>query len=246
MSVQKAKGTFVVTGAGRGLGASLAVAAANDGYNVAILSRTESDLLKVKNQIDSQKQNCKCTIHVCDLTNESEVNSAFIDIKKEHESITVLVNNAATWTGGKTVEELSTDDLKNSLDLNFYSAFLPTQASLKIWRERKSDDLCIINIGATASKRGGNKTAAFAIAKSSLRILSESLAKELGKEGVHVGHLIIDGLIANERTKKLNPNTSADSFIPPESIANTIINVANQDRGCWTFEWEVRPYNEKW
>ena len=113
--------------------------------------------------------------------------------------------------------------------MNFYSAFFPIQESLKIWREKKSNDLCIINIGATASKRGGNKTAAFAIAKSSLRILSESLSKELGKEGVHVGHLIIDGLIANDRTKNLNPNASEDSFIPPKSIAKTILSVANQD-----------------
>lgn len=106
--------------------------------------------------------------------------------------------------------------------------------------------LTIINVGATASTRGGVQTSPFSVAKSALRIYSQSLAKELGPEGVHVAHLIIDGLIDNERTKGLNPNSPPENFINSVSIAKSIIHVVEQDKSCWTFEWDVRPYNEKW
>ena len=241
---KQSNSAFVVTGAGRGLGAAIAEEAAELGYPVALIARTKSDLEKVQSEVE--KQGIKCSIHVCDLSSEESVASAFKEISDQHGSIRALVNNAATWTGGVSVEDLSTNDLKKSLDLNFFSAFYPIKETLKIWRSGRQEDLCIINIGATASKRGGANMSPFALAKSSLRILSESMARELGKDGVHVGHLIIDGLIDNERTRNLNKNASDDSFIPPGNFAKSILSVVEQDRSCWTFEWEVRPYNEKW
>jgi hypothetical protein len=72
------------------------------------------------------------------------------------------------------------------------------------------------------------------------------LAKEAGPNGIHVAHLVIDGLIDNPRTRKLNPNVPADHFINPVSIAKSILAIVAQEKSCWTFEWEVRPYNEKW
>jgi NAD(P)-dependent dehydrogenase (short-subunit alcohol dehydrogenase family) len=106
--------------------------------------------------------------------------------------------------------------------------------------------LTIINAGATATLRGNPKVAAFAIAKSSLRIFSQSLAREMGPQGVQVAHVIIDGLLDNERTRSLNPNLQDDGYIQLQPAARSILDIACQERSCWTFEIDIRPFNEKW
>ena len=137
---KQSNGAFVVTGAGRGLGATIAEESAKLGYPVALIARTKSDLEKVQSEVENH--DIKCSIHVCDLSSEESVASAFKEISVQHGSVRALVNNAATWTGGVSVEDLSTSDLKRSLDLNFFSAFYPIKETLKIWRSGREEDLC--------------------------------------------------------------------------------------------------------
>jgi NAD(P)-dependent dehydrogenase (short-subunit alcohol dehydrogenase family) len=244
--MKKSKGVFVITGAGRGLGRSLAVEAIADGYPVALLARTRSEIESLREELAKNKEGIQVSAHVVDLTDSAAVQNTFEEVEKTHGSIATLVNNAATWTGGKQVKDLTREDLERSLALNFFSAFNPTREVLAHWEKLPADGRTIINVGATASLRGGKGTSAFCVAKGALRSLSQSLAKEAGPNGIHVAHLVIDGLIDNPRTRKLNPNVPADHFINPVSIAKSILAIVAQEKSCWTFEWEVRPYNEKW
>ena len=84
------KKTALVTGAGKGIGKASAIALAEAGADLIILSRTKSDLDKVKKQIVKLKRNCQ--IYVCDVSNYDEVKSVFKEIKK----IDILINNAGT------------------------------------------------------------------------------------------------------------------------------------------------------
>jgi hypothetical protein len=68
----------------------------------------------------------------------------------------------------------------------------------------------------------------------------------LWPENIHVAHLVIDGLIGNQRTKALNPNAAETQFIDMRCLANNILQVIEQERSCWTFEWDVRPFDESW
>ena len=81
--------------------------------------------------------------------------------------------------------------------------------------------------------------------QSSLRILTQSLARELGPKGVHAVHLVLDGLIDNERTRKLNPHAKDENYMKMRAIAKTIYELITQDRSAWTQELDMRPYTEK-
>ncbi|MCX6124803.1 MAG: SDR family oxidoreductase [Proteobacteria bacterium] len=188
----------------------------------------------------------KFSIHSVDLADAIATQKTFLEIEKTHGTIGALVNCMATWIPRKKAAELQLEDFDKSLRLNFFSAVNATRETLQLREKNKTNPLAIINMGATASIRGGIQTSPFCAAKSALRSYSQSLAKELGPEGIHVAHLIIDGLIDNERTKGLNPDARPENFIDSASLAKSIIHVVEQDKSCWTFEWDVRPYNEKW
>ena len=97
--------------------------------------------------------------------------------------------------------------------------------------------------GATASIRGGAKFAAFASAKFALRGLAQSLAREFGPQGIHVAHVLIDGLIWGPPARDLH-GAEQINCISPESIAKTYMGLIEQDSSCWTHEVDIRPYKE--
>lgn len=103
--------------------------------------------------------------------------------------------------------------------------------------------------GATASLRGGSGFSAFASAKFALRALSQSIARELGPQGIHVAHFIIDGAIDTAFIKENFPEAYAlkekDGILSPEKIADSYWFVHSQHRSAWTHELDLRPYMEK-
>lgn len=239
-------GVVIIAGASKGLGCELAHRACNLNYPVALIARNHENLIKIKNTLETNHPDSLVSIHATDLTNKQETQKTFNDIASTHKLIRALVNCAATWTGGKTVKQLSADDMEQSLQLNFFTAFNSIKALLDLSDDALQKPLSIINIGATASLRGSKNCSAFAVAKGALRQLSQSLARELWPQNIHVAHLIIDGLIANTRTKALNKDLKNDQFINMTSIADSILQTIQQERSCWTFEWDVRPFNENW
>jgi NAD(P)-dependent dehydrogenase (short-subunit alcohol dehydrogenase family) len=102
--------------------------------------------------------------------------------------------------------------------------------------------------GASASLRGRPQFTAFAAAKAGLRMVSQSLARELGPQGLHVAHVIIDGLIDGERAREVAQSAverrGADGLLRPEAIAETFYQLHQQPRSAWTHEIDLRPFNE--
>ena len=238
-------GVVIIAGATKGLGREIAVQAYNLNCPLALIARNMEDLERLRLEVE-RPDGPLISVHAVDLTDATRTSNVFKEIAKKHKKVFALVNCAATWTGGRKVKELSANDMLNSLQLNFFSAFNPIQSMLSLPVDILQKPASIINVGATASLRGSKSCSAFAVAKGALRQLSQSLARELGSEDVHVAHLIIDGLIDNPRTRKLNLNVENDKFINPTSIANSILHVIFQEKSCWTFEWDIRPFNESW
>ena len=98
--------------------------------------------------------------------------------------------------------------------------------------------------GATAALRGRAGFAPLAMAKASLRMLGQSLAREFHPQGIHVVHVIVDGQIETPRLRVREPSRSKERTIPPEAIADKIICTLKQPRGAWTHEIDVRPHLE--
>jgi NAD(P)-dependent dehydrogenase (short-subunit alcohol dehydrogenase family) len=104
----------------------------------------------------------------------------------------------------------------------------------------------IIFIGATASRRGGAKTAAFASAKAAQRSLAESLARSLGPSGIHVSLIIIDGIVDEPSVRTKLADKLDSFFVKPDDIADTAVMLTRQKPSAWTFELEARPFGETW
>jgi len=104
----------------------------------------------------------------------------------------------------------------------------------------------IVFIGATASRRGGARSAAFASGKAAQRSLAESMARHLWPAGIHVSLIIIDGVIDLERTRQRMPDKPDAFFLQAADIAETVWQTTQQNRSAWSFEVEARPYQETW
>jgi short-subunit dehydrogenase len=104
--------------------------------------------------------------------------------------------------------------------------------------------------GATASLRGANGFAAFAGGKAALRALAQSMARELAPKGLHVAHVVIDGLIdtafAREHFAQRVADGGPDSILSPDHIADAYWWLHQQPRDAWTFELDLRPSVERW
>ena len=108
----------------------------------------------------------------------------------------------------------------------------------------------ILFTGATASVRGGIGFAAFAGAKHGLRALAQSMARELGPQGIHVAHVVIDGAIDTEFIRANFPERAAlkgrEGILDPEAIAEAYWQLHTQPRSAWTHEMDLRPWIETW
>jgi NAD(P)-dependent dehydrogenase (short-subunit alcohol dehydrogenase family) len=101
-------------------------------------------------------------------------------------------------------------------------------------------------IGATASRRGVAKTAAFAPAKAAQRSLAESMARYLWPAGVHVALIVVDGVVDLPRTRQMMPAKPDSFFVRPDDVADIAFQLTRQKPSAWSFEVEARPSSENW
>ncbi|KAF7986680.1 hypothetical protein HWV62_20184 [Athelia sp. TMB] len=156
-------------------------------------------------------------------------------------------------TGGEPFLELTAEEIQESVNTNIIAAFAFAREAITLFKGLELDDKgkrgTLLFTGATASLRGNTTTSAIAAGKFGVRALSQSLAKEFGKENIHVAHAIIDGGILTGRARSYVPQEkleNPDALLNPESIGNSYLYLVNQDRSAWTWELDLRPAHEKW
>lgn len=129
-----------------------------------------------------------------------------------------------------------------------FGGFLAGREAAKAMLPRRRGT--ILFTGATASLRGGIGFAAFAGGKHALRALAQSMARELGPQGIHVAHVVIDGGIDTPFIREMFPERYAlknqDGILNPDAIAENYWNLHCQQRSAWTHELDLRPWMEKW
>jgi len=232
----------VVIGVGPGIGNAVAIKFASQGYSVALVSRTKSKLELI--QADIEKAGGKAITVVADASNEASLRSAFSTIRSSLGHPEVLVYNvAASPVPKKGILELTVEKLENDWKLDCLGAFIASNEVLDSMQKNKKGT--IIFTGATASLRGGSGFAAFAIGKFGLRALSQSMAREVGPNGVHVAHVIVDGLVDLAHTKEF-VKLPEEHWIKPAAIAEQYWNLHQQPPNAWTQELDIRPNVEKW
>jgi NAD(P)-dependent dehydrogenase (short-subunit alcohol dehydrogenase family) len=234
----------VVVGVGEGLGYALGQRFAAAGYQVALAARSAERLERLAEAImESGGQAFALPTDACE---ERAVMQLFETLENEHGPVEVAVFNA----GGifrSPIAELPSDMFETMWRINCYAGFLVGREAARRMAPRAKGT--ILFTGATASLRGGAQFAAFAAAKSGLRAVAQSMARELGPQGIHVAHVVIDGMIDTPAARGRFPERAAtlgeDGMLAPEAIAETFFRIHEQPRSAWTFETDLRPWAEK-
>jgi NAD(P)-dependent dehydrogenase (short-subunit alcohol dehydrogenase family) len=231
------KPVCVVVGVGPGNGAALGRRFHAEGYAVALLARSADLIDALASELSGAKA------YACDVTDEASVDRTFSSIAAEMGPVEVLVYNAGSGVWG-TVEELTAKDFEQSWRVNTLGAFLTSKQVVASMKSRRRGS--IVFIGATASRRGNVKTAAFAPAKAAQRSLAESMARHLWPAGIHVAVVIVDGVVDLPRTRKMMSDKPDSFFVNPAELAESVLQVTKQPRSVWSFEVEARPFGERW
>lgn len=227
----------VITGVGAGNGASFSRRFTREGYKVVMLARNIAYLETLATEIPGS------VAMECDVRDPAAINSVFARIHEEIGTVDTLVYNAGAgeWA---SIMETSLDGMQSSWATNALGLVACAQEVIPSMTEKGEGNIMVI--GATASLRGGAQSTAFASAKAAQRSVAQSMARDLGPKGIHVGYLIIDGIIDIERTRERFPDRADDLFMQPDAIADSVYAMTQQDRSAWAFEIDLRPYGEKW
>ncbi|MFB2875619.1 SDR family NAD(P)-dependent oxidoreductase [Floridanema aerugineum] len=225
--------TALIIGAGSGLSASIARLFAAEGMTIALAPRQVDKLSTLSEEIGAAS-------FICDASKPDEVNELFNQVEQKLGVPTVVVYNPSLRIPGALIE-LDPIEVAKSLEITAYGGFLVAQAAAK--QMLKLGSGAIFFTGASASVKGYPRSAPFAMGKFALRGLAQSIARELAPQNIHVAHFVIDGVIRS--ATRLEPPDKPDSFLDPDAIAQTYLNILRQPRSAWTYEVELRPWVEK-
>jgi NAD(P)-dependent dehydrogenase (short-subunit alcohol dehydrogenase family) len=235
-------GISLVVGVGPGLGAALARCFADAGMEVAVAAR---DCRKLKGLVDEvEARGLRSRAFDCDVTDEKDVATLFERVEADLGRPELVVYNAGAFVPAG-IMEIAAADFERCWRVGCFGGFLVGQAAARRMTAPTRGGVpggTIVFTGATASLRGGARFANLAVGKFGLRALAQSMARELGPSGVHVAHVIVDGIIASARS---GGQTAEESRLDPDAIAANYLMLHRQPRSAWTHELDLRPWVEK-
>ncbi len=239
--------TAVVAGVGppQGLGAAIARRFAREGFRLTIIGRSPE---KVEATVaDLRARGTRVEAVVGDVTDEALVRRAVAGADAADAPLEAALFNA----GGNWPQSFLAMDqafLESMWRVNALAGFFFAKAAIEVMLPRQRGVL--IFTGASGSMRGRANFGGFAQAKAALRALAQSAAREFGPQGIHVGHVVVDGAIDGDRINTFLPDLKAsrgpDGLLAPDAIAENYWTLFCQPRSAWTHELDVRPWSESW
>ncbi len=236
---------ILVVGAGDATGGAIARRFAREGYIACVTRRTADKLAPLVERIRAEGG----IAHPfgSDARVEDDVVKLVGHIEREIAPIDVAVFNIGAnvrFDVTATTERV----YRKVWEMGALAGFLMGREVAKVMLPRGRGT--ILFTGATASVRGSAGFSAFAGAKHALRSLAQTMARELGPQGIHVGHVIIDGAIDTQFIKENFPERYAlkdqDGILSPDAIADNYWHLHQQPRSAWTHELDLRPWMERW
>lgn len=241
------QGAALIIGAGDATGGAIARAFARDGLTACITRRPRNldSLSGLVQQIEAEGG--KARAFGVDAR-EEEATIALVDqIEAEVGLLEVCVFNiGANVRFGIT--ETTSRVYQKVWEMAAFSGFLAGREAARVMRPRGRGT--ILFTGATAGVRGRDGFSAFSGAKHALRALAQSMARELGPQGIHVAHVVIDGAIDSQFIRETLPDAddrrARDALLVPDEIAKNYVWLHHQHRSAWTHELDLRPWCETW
>jgi NAD(P)-dependent dehydrogenase (short-subunit alcohol dehydrogenase family) len=227
----------VIVGVGGALGPALVQLLSAKGYSLVGISRSG----KFESIGVDPRQPEPLEIFAGDVVDPNFMQATQAKIVANYGEAEVLIYNAHQLLIS-SFADTSSDQFEQLWRSNVFGAFLAAKAFIPSML--KSEKGTIIFSGATGSIRGSAKFSAFAASKFALRGLGQSLAREYAPLGIHVAHVVIDGLIWGDKARDFH-KVQRDQCIEPEQVAKTYINLIEQDPSAWTQELDLRPRGGK-
>ena len=237
----------LIVGAGDGVGSAIARAFAKEGLAVCI-TRRPRHLDKLEALVASiEADGGQAHAYGVDARDEAEMIALIDRIEAEVGPLQVVVFNIGANVRFPVVE--TTAQVYSKVwEMAALAGFFTGREAARVMAPRGKGT--ILFTGATASTRGGAGFSAFAGAKAALRQLAQSLAREMGPQGIHVAHVVVDGMIDGTFARSIAPDIQTllddDAILKPAEIAKNYVWLHNQQRSAWTFELDLRPWKETW
>lgn len=234
---------ILVVGAGDATGGAIAKRFAREGYVACVARRNADKLGALVTDIEAAGGTARA--FGCDARVEEQVVELFATIEREVGPLHAVIFNIGANVQF-SITETTERVYRKVWEMAALAGFLTGREAAKVMLPRGRGT--IIFTGATASLRGRANFSAFASAKFALRALAQSMARELGPQGIHVAHPIIDGAIDTAFIRDTFPELYArkaqDGILNPEHIADTYWQIHSQPRDCWVHELDLRPWSE--
>jgi len=233
----------LVIGAGDATGGAIARRFAREGFTACVTRRNADKLAPLVARIESEGGKARAV--GSDARKEEEMVALVETIEREVGPIEVAVFNIGANVRFP-IRDTTARVYFKVWEMACFAGFLMGREVAKVMVPRGRGT--ILFTGATASVRGSSGFAAFSGAKHGLRALAQSMARELGPQGIHVAHTVIDGAIDTEFIRSTFPERYAlkerDGILNPEAISEAYWQLHLQHRSAWTHELDLRPWAE--
>lgn len=231
----------------QGLGAELCHRAAAKGFHVFVNGRTQEKINTVVADIEAGGGSA--TALLADVTDAQQINTALDLVGADMRPLEMAIYNAGNNLPGKFLDVLP-ETYEEMWRVICFGGFLAAQATIRLMLDQQGrvEKQSLMFTGASASLRGKAGFSAFASGKGALRMLSQSLAREFGPQGIHIAHVIVDGVIEGEKVRSRFADyidgLGEDGALKIDAIADAFFAIHNQHRSAWTQELDIRPFKE--
>ena len=243
MVQKKCSAIIIGVGPERGLGATLSKYFAGKGLHVFIAGRSEDKLHKIAEII--RQAGGTVSIVLADATVERDVAHLFKIAQMDGYTVDIAAYNVDSNIPSPLLQT-DTDTFTKLWQQNCLGAFFFGKEAVNAMKDKQKGTLFFT--GATASLRAKPPFTAFASAKAGLRALAQGMAREFSPQGIHVAHVIIDGVIDGERARKQFPDyvkaKGKDGLLQLDAIVETYWAIHKQHPSAWTHELDLRPFKE--
>ena len=247
------KPVCLVLGAGAGIGGTVAKKFAKEGFHSCLCRRSDQKGLD-QLVLDIEQDGGSASGYLINAIEDNVLEELILEIEKDIGPIEVLVYNLGAQTGMKLLNETSLKEFEWGWRMADLGLFRVAKVLMPIMEDRSSGTFLVTS--ATAAMRGNKNQHSHAAAMGGRRLLCQTLNAEFAPKGIHVAHIVVDGMVdapdtlgkmlGEELFQQLRETKGMehDGLILPTSVADTYFYLSQQHRSAWTHEIDIRAFSD--